>query len=204
MVLNIKVFVFGPYQSNCYILYKDYRAMIIDPGYESDALSSFLADKGLVIDIIYITHGHIDHVGGVNDLKRKYPRSVVYAPLKDYYWYAKNPRMGLHEDVLIDVYVKEGDYIAFLDHTFKVIETPGHSYGSTCLYYSNILFSGDTLFKGSVGRTDLYLGSFEALEHSIKHKLYTLPGKTVVYPGHGDITSIEFEMKHNHYIRGGI
>lgn len=203
IVLNIKKFVLGSFQSNCYILYKDFKAMIIDPGYESKALDSFLASNGLVVDIIYITHGHIDHVGGVNALKRKYPRSTVYAPRKDQYWYQKDPRKGLHEDVLIDVYVKEGDYVSFFDYLFKVIETPGHSYGSTCLYYHHILFSGDTLFKGSVGRTDLYLGSFDELEKSIKQKLYTLPDETIVYPGHGDETSILFERKYNYYVKGG-
>ena len=202
MVLNIKVFVLGGYQSNCYVLYQGFKAMVIDPGYESVELVQFLSSKGLVVEVIYITHGHIDHVGGVNYLKRQFPQATVYAPLKDHYWYSKDPRKGLHEDVSIDVFVKEGDYVSFLDYVFKVIETPGHSYGSSCLYYDRILFSGDTLFKGSIGRSDLYLGNHKDLEQSIKNKLYTLPDKTVVYPGHGEVTTIGFEKRHNYFVKG--
>ncbi len=202
IVLNIKVFVLGAYQSNCYVLYKDFKAMVVDPGYESLELSNFLSSKGLVVDVIYITHGHIDHVGGVNYLKKFFPSATVYAPLKDHYWYSKNPRKGLYEDVLIDVFVKEGDYVSFFDYLFKVIETPGHSYGSSCLYYDRILFSGDTLFKGSIGRSDLYLGNYKDLEQSIKQKLYTLPEETIVYPGHGDATTIGFEKRHNYFVKG--
>ena len=202
MVLNIKVFVLGGYQSNCYVLYQGFKAMVIDPGYESVELVQFLSSKGLVVEVIYITHGHIDHVGGVNYLKRQFPQATIYAPLKDHYWYSKDPRKGLHEDVSIDVFVKEGDYVSFLDYVFKVIETPGHSYGSSCLYYDRILFSGDTLFKGSIGRSDLYLGNHKDLEQSIKNKLYTLPDKTVVYPGHGEVTTIGFEKRHNYFVKG--
>lgn len=200
--MNLKVFVLGPYQSNCYVLYKDFKAMVIDPGFESKELLGFLNENGLIVEIIYITHGHIDHVGGVNFLKKNFPKAIVYAPIKDRYWYAKNPQMGLFEDVKIDIFTKEGDLIPFFDYLFKVIETPGHSYGSTSLYYNNVLFSGDTLFKGTVGRTDLYLSSFADLEHSIKNKLYKLPNKTVVYSGHGPLTTIEFEKKHNYFIKG--
>lgn len=202
MVLNIKVFVLGGYQSNCYVLYQGFKAMVIDPGYESVELVQFLSSKGLVVEVIYITHGHIDHVGGVNYLKRQFPQATVYAPLKDHYWYSKDPRKGLHEDVSIDVFVKEGDYVSFLDYVFKIIETPGHSYGSSCLYYDRILFSGDTLFKGSIGRSDLYLGNHKDLEQSIKNKLYTLPDKTIVYPGHGEVTTIGFEKRHNYFVKG--
>ncbi len=200
--MNLKIFVIGPYQSNCYVLYKDFKAMIIDPGFESNELLNFLTENGLIVEIIYITHGHIDHVGGVNFLKKNFPKAMVYAPIKDRYWYGKNPQMGLFEDVKVDIFTKEGDYISFFNYLFKVIETPGHSYGSTSLYYNNILFSGDTLFKGTVGRTDLYLSSFADLEHSIKYKLYKLPDKTVVNPGHGPLTTIEFEKKHNYFIKG--
>ncbi len=200
--MNLKIFVLGPYQSNCYVLYKDFKAMVIDPGFESNELLTFLTENGLIVEVIYITHGHIDHVSGVNFLKKNFPKAIVYAPIKDRYWYGKNPQMGLFENVKIDIFTKEGDFIPFFDYLFKVIETPGHSYGSTSLYYNNILFSGDTLFKGTVGRTDLYLSSFTDLEHSIKHKLYKLPDKTVVYPGHGPLTTIEFEKKHNYFIKG--
>jgi len=175
--------------------------MVIDPGYESKELMHFLDDNGLQVEVIYVTHGHIDHIGGVNALKRKFKNATVYAPIKDQYWYSRNPRLGLHETLLVDVYVKENDVVLFLDKTFKVIETPGHSYGSTILYFDKVLFSGDTLFKNSIGRTDLYLGDFRSIIESIKNKILTLPLDTLVFPGHGPETIIKNEKENNPFIK---
>lgn len=199
--MRIMSFTLGEYQSNCYVLYKNYNAMIIDPGYPSKELENFIVEKGLIVEAIYITHGHIDHVGGVNSLKKKYPKITVYAPQKDLYWYMRDPKNNIYEDIIIDKYVVEGDYIYFGDTIFKVIETPGHSYGSTCLYFENYLFSGDTLFYHSVGRTDLYLSSSKALSESIINKIYTLPDETIVFPGHGKPTTILEEKINNPFVR---
>lgn len=199
--MRIRTFTLGEYQSNCYVLYKNYKAMIIDPGYTSKELDNFISENGLIVECIYITHGHADHIGGVNFLKRKYPRITVYAPKKDSYWYTRDFKNKIYEDVIIDKYVVEGDYIYFLDTVFKVIETPGHSYGSTVLYFENYLFSGDTLFYHSVGRTDLYLGDNKALHESIINKLYTLPDETIVFPGHGKPTTILEEKINNPFVR---
>lgn len=200
-LMRIMSFVLGEYQSNCYVLFKNYKAMIIDPGYNSKELENFLLENGLMVESIYITHGHFDHVGGVNSLKRRYPSMTVYAPKKDTYWYMKDPKNGIYEDIIIDKYVNEGDYVYFQGVVFKVIETPGHSYGSTCLYTDGVLFSGDTLFYHSVGRTDFYLGDSRALYKSIKMKLYLLPDETVVYPGHGRKTTILEEKLNNPFVR---
>ena len=199
--MNLQKFVLGDYQSNCYILYDNFKSMIIDPGYESKELMHFLDDNGLQVEVIYVTHGHIDHIGGVNALKRKFKNATVYAPIKDQYWYSRNPRLGLHETLLVDVYVKENDVVLFLDKTFKVIETPGHSYGSTILYFDKVLFSGDTLFKNSIGRTDLYLGDFRSIMDSIKNKILTLPLDTIVFPGHGSETILKNEKENNPFIK---
>jgi glyoxylase-like metal-dependent hydrolase (beta-lactamase superfamily II) len=182
-------------------LYDNFKAMIIDPGYESKELMHFLDDNGLQVEVIYVTHGHIDHIGGVNALKRKFKNATVYAPIKDQYWYSRNPRLGLHETLLVDVYVKENDVVLFLDKTFKIIETPGHSYGSTILYFDKVLFSGDTLFKNSIGRTDLYLGDFRSIMDSIKNKILTLPLDTIVFPGHGSETILKNEKENNPFIK---
>lgn len=200
-ILKIKTFVLGPYQSNCYILYKNYQALIIDPGYPSEEVLNFLLNNGLILEAIYVTHGHIDHVSGVNVLKKRYPSITVYAPKKDAYWYMRDPKNGIYEDVIVDKYVVEDDYVSFQGVLFKVIETPGHSYGSTCLYADKVLFSGDTLFYHSVGRTDLYLGDNKALYESITGKIYTLPEETVVYPGHGRTTTILEEKINNPFVR---
>lgn len=199
--MNLKKFVLGDYQSNCYILYDNFKAMIIDPGYESSELITFLDENGLQVEVIYVTHGHIDHIGGVNALKRKFKDATVYAPIKDQYWYSKNPKYGLQETLIVDTYVSEGDIVLFLDKPFKVIETPGHSYGSTVLYLDKVLFSGDTLFKNSIGRTDLYLGDFTQIMHSIKNKILTLPNDTMVFPGHGPATTIKDEKDNNPFIK---
>lgn len=201
--MQLKRFIVGPYQSNSYLLYKGYEAMIIDCGLGSEVkdIIYFLEANGIVLTKIYITHGHIDHVGGVNKLKSVFKDATVYAPIKDRYWYMKNNNTGLLEDVKIDKYVKKGDVIYFLNAPFKVIETPGHSYGSTCLYYSQVLFSGDTLFKGSIGRTDLYLGNFSDLIISIKNKLFILPENTTVFPGHGEPTTIKEEILTNPFLK---
>lgn len=201
VIVKLKTFVLGEYQSNCYILYKDYEAMIIDPGYVSPEVENFLLDNGLILKKIYITHGHFDHVGGVNFFKKKYPSITVYAPKKDSYWYMKDPKNNVYEDIMIDKFVTENDFISFGGTIFTIIETPGHTYGSTCLYANNILFSGDTLFYHSVGRTDLYLGDSKALYESIKNKLYILPNDTVVFPGHGRKTTILEEKINNPFIR---
>lgn len=200
--MELKRFVVGFYQSNTYILIKDYDAMIIDPGGPVHEVIHLLESKGLRLKLIYITHGHIDHIGGVNELKKRYKDTAVYAPIKDRYWYAKNPAKGLEEDLIVDQFVNEGDSVYFGGLDFKVIETPGHSYGSTCLYSSQaeILFSGDTLFKRSIGRTDNYLGDFDTIISSIRKKLFTLPKKTQVFPGHGAPTTIEDEIKYNPFL----
>ncbi len=198
--MKLATFVLGKYQSNCYLLYKNYKAMIIDPGYPEKDLIDYLEKYGLILDIIYITHGHSDHVGGVNFLKKRYPNAVVYAPKKDFYWYSKDSHKEIFEDIIVDRYVKENDIVYFGEKAFRVIETPGHSYGSSCLYYDNVLFSGDTLFYLSVGRTDLYLGSQTDLIKSIKNKLFILPKNTVVYPGHGRKTTIIHEINNNPFV----
>lgn len=200
-IVKLVTFTLGEYQSNCYILYKNYRAMIIDPGYSSALVEDFLLNNGLILESIYITHGHFDHLGGVNTLKRKYPSITVYAPRKDAYWYMRDPKNKIYEDIMIDKYVTEKDFINFQGKIFKIIETPGHTYGSTCLYGNNVLFSGDTLFYHSVGRTDLYLGDSKALYESIINKLFLLPDDTIVFPGHGRPTTILEEKINNPLVR---
>lgn len=199
-IVKLKTFALGEYQTNCYVLYKDYKAMIIDPGYSSKEIEDFLLNNGIVLESVFITHGHFDHVGGVNSLKKKYPNITVYAPKKDAYWYMRDPRNKIYEDIMVDKYVTEKDIINFQGVIFKIIETPGHTYGSVCLYADKVLFSGDTLFYHSVGRTDLYLGDTKALFESVKNKLFALPDDTIVYPGHGRATTIFEEKTNNPFV----
>lgn len=203
--MRIKRFTLGPIQSNCYVVYKNNKALVIDPGYEQTAVSLFLVKTSLDVSIIYITHGHYDHIGGVNQLKKQYPNAVVYAPADDIV--LLDPSYGIQpikEKINVDFYLnKDKDHtLVFEDMAFDILYTPGHSFGSTALYNNKHLFSGDTLFKGSIGRTDLYLSSYDEIVDSIKNKLYLLPDETIVYPGHGFTTTVEIEKRTNPFVRG--
>ena len=202
--MNIKKFVLGDIRSNCYIVYNNGKALVIDPGFESQQVYDFLRSETLEVTIIYATHGHFDHVGGINALRKKYPKAVVYAPKKDIdFLDVQRGYSGLNDSVLVD-YLLDSDIeqtIHFEGVDFRVIHTPGHSRGGTCLYANQTLFSGDTLFYQTVGRTDLHQSSFEELRSSILNKLYTLPDETICYPGHGGFTTIGHEKKSNSFVR---
>lgn len=202
--MTIKRFTLGAVQSNCYVLHINNKALVIDPGYESDLVLNYLTNHSLDVEIIYITHGHFDHIGGVNQLKTIYPNASVYAPLLDAELMDKDYGIQTIEKVMVDFYIKQADFqvLPFSQKPFRVLYVPGHSKGSTALYAQGILFSGDTLFRGSIGRTDLYLGNFDELIHSIKTSFYTLPEDTIVYPGHGFQTTINQEKKYNPFVRG--
>lgn len=202
--MQIKRFTLGDIRSNCYVVYHNGHAMVIDPGFDTYEVKEFLADNNLTLDIIYATHGHFDHIGGINGLKALYPNAVVYAPKKDAVFF--DPSLGisrLNFKVHVDFFLEDDieQIISFQGVDFKVIHTPGHSEGGTCLYAEGILFSGDTLFYMTVGRTDLYRSSFVDFQKSIIEKLYILPDNTLCYPGHGRTTHIGFEKIHNSVVK---
>lgn len=202
--MEIKRFTLGNIKSNCYIVYNNNEAMVIDPGYDSDIVKDFLKDNHLDVKIIYATHGHFDHIGGIHGLKTLFPEAVVYAPLLDEVFFDHTKGVSyLNYTVKVDQFLDNlsNQKITFSGYDFYVIHTPGHSPGGTCLYYPGILFSGDTLFRETVGRTDLYLSSFDALKNSISKKLYILPDETICYPGHGFETTIGHEKKYNGFVR---
>lgn len=204
--MNIKRLTVGPVQTNCYIVSDKGNCVIIDPGAESIKISQFIAEEKLNVRAILLTHGHFDHIMAVDELKNKYQIKV----------YAYKDEEKLLEDAVIncsanigysyvtkaDVYLDDGDDIAFDDIKFKVISTPGHTAGSCCYYmYENgILFAGDTLFFGSMGRTDLPTGNEELIYKSLR-KLVDLPAETKVYCGHGRDTTVLIEKNNNPYIR---
>lgn len=198
--MKIERIVLGNLRSNCYILYEKGRAFVIDPGYENDQVIHFLKENDLVLEGIYVTHGHFDHTGGIRQLK-EHTRTTVYAPEKDKIWFEKDSKYNQFDyEIPVDVWVDEGDEIDFFDHTFKVIATPGHSEGGTSLYTPSLLFSGDTLFYQSIGRTDLPFADAKTIYQSVK-KLYALPDDTIVYPGHGRETTIRHEKNSNPFVR---
>lgn len=192
----------GPIETNCYILYKNKQALVIDPGGFDDILVKTIKKHQLIVETIYITHGHFDHVGGVNKLKAL-TNAKVYAPKLDQIWFGLTKYNRLGEQILVDQWVSDGDIITLNDTLeFLVIHTPGHTEGSTGLYLAPCFFGGDTIFQRGIGRVDLPFGSFSKIEKSIKMLYEKLPDDTIIYPGHGETTTIEYEKKNNHFVKG--
>ena len=191
--------------TNCYFIYREggSDALVVDPGDHGTALNDKLTEMGFQVKAILLTHGHFDHIGGVNALK-KVSGATVYA-LDEEKTVLENPELSMmlqYGDgscVYPDVYLKDNEEVTIGDISFTVIHTPGHTVGSSCFYFEEdgVLISGDTLFSESVGRSDFPTGSTSELLRSIKDRLFTLPPGTIVYPGHGERTTIEHEMMYN-------
>lgn len=201
IVKSLTVSMFG---TNCYIAAcpQTKEAVIIDPGADGKGIIDKV--KSLQYDVKYIlnTHGHIDHIGANGNLKAEYKVPILLHE-KDLKIY-NNPGFGLglvlKKQPQPDRYISDGDIIEFGSESLTVIETPGHSPGGVCFHSGSLLFCGDTLFAGSIGRTDLAGGSFETLMKSICEKLLPLPAETVVYPGHGPATSVGDEAASNPFV----
>lgn len=199
--MKIQRFTLGEYQSNCYIISFDKEAIIIDPGYENEVVIPYLLKENLTPKIIFLTHGHFDHIGGVNQLKNHFKNLEVIIHKYDLIWLDDNDYNLTKREVIADRVITNERNLSFNDHSFEIILTPGHSAGGMALKIGKHLFSGDTLFKMSIGRYDLPFANQVDLFQSIK-KLYLLDEETIVYPGHGDKTTIGFEKRHNPFIKG--
>lgn len=203
--MEIKRFVLSAYQSNCYIVVQNKKAIIIDPGDESKKVVDYIKENDLEVVLIYATHGHVDHVAGIKYFKDLY-KVNTYGPKKDEIWFTNPNYNRLGYDIPIDRYIGEGDQIVLDDIIFDIYDTPGHSKGGTVLYNKDhdLCFSGDTLFRQTIGRTDLPFGDFEEIKKSI-HKMYDLfADPTKVYPGHGMSTTIAFEKLNNQFVKKSV
>lgn len=206
--LKIGRIMLGVCQTNCYFIYEDggEEVWFFDPADKGDYIFEALKKKGFRIAGIFLTHGHFDHIWGVEELKRR-SGAKVYALDKEKEL-CMDSSMNVSKaagracTVTPDIYVKDGEVITLAGISTKVIATPGHTGGSCCYFFEEdkILISGDTLFQESVGRTDFPSGSMSKLVRSVKEKLFTIPGEVKVYPGHGEPTTIAYEMKHNPFI----
>ena len=195
-MLKIDVLPLGDYQTNCYILHnEDNRdCVILDPGYEPEIISRFLEEKGLTLRAILLTHCHFDHVGAVKDLAAQ-TDCRVYLCQKDL---AMPPMLTNVPLYYTDTYA-DGDTVTQAGIPFRVLETPGHTPGSVCLITGGNLFSGDTLFAGSCGRTDLPGGDSRAMRDSLR-RLAALKENYNVYPGHSSASTLDREKQTNPYL----
>lgn len=198
--MQIKRFSLGVLKSNCYVVSNHGHAIIIDPGYESLEVIDYIQNENLIVDLIYITHGHHDHVGGVKQMKNHFEVNV-YAPIKDIEFMGDFPLNRFGYAIPVDVWVKEGDSFHAIDKTFTIYEAPGHSEGGTLLHVDEMLFTGDTLFYQSIGRTDIPRANSEVLYHTIKKIYQIFPPETIIYPGHGRHSTIGHEQKFNPFVR---
>jgi hydroxyacylglutathione hydrolase len=212
MVLMIQeVIPVGMLQCNCYILGDEAtgEAVVIDPGDDIERVQQVLERHRLKPKYILATHAHIDHVGGIEKLARVSGAAVMMhrEDLPLYESMAMQAAfLGMRPPgtVEVDQFLREGDRVCWASHALEVLHTPGHSPGSVSLYMpgdEHRIFSGDTLFQASIGRTDLWGGSYEELLRSIEDKLLAFSDQTAVFPGHGAATSIGEERRLNPFLR---
>lgn len=204
----LKQFTLGSIENNNYLLIDEdaKEAVLIDCTQDSEAIDNALKEYGAELKYILLTHGHFDHVLGVNDFKSKYPDCEILMHESDQILldtikeFTRNFTTETLEVQKVDGYLKDGDILEFGGHKIKVIYTPGHTQGCVCYLVDDMLFSGDTLFYESVGRTDLPGGNFNQIKSNIQEKLFTLDESIKVYPGHGPASTIGHEKTNNRFL----
>lgn len=206
--IKVEQYVVGPVQTNCYFAINEdtKETLIIDPGANAGRLAEILTDKNLKPEAILLTHGHFDHAGGAAELAARFGIKIYAQEYEKET--LENPALNLsgwegNESVYhADCFLKDEQEIDLAGFHIRVFYTPGHTVGGCCYYFSyqKVLFSGDTLFSMSVGRTDFPKGSMSNLIRAIKNKILPLPDDVTVYTGHNDITTVGAERMHNPYL----
>ena len=207
--MKIENFVLGPVGTNCYIVINEgtKECFLVDMAACPPELVSHIKNSGLTVKAVLLTHGHFDHIMGLDRFLEEFP-APVYACAAEKEL-LESPQLNSSSGMLGQPYtfhgaqyLKDGDLLDIAGMKIQVIQTPGHTIGGCCYYIADeqTLFSGDTLFRASIGRTDLPTGSMGALVRSVKEKILVLPDETRVYPGHMEETTVGYEKKYNPFL----
>ncbi|MDO4326836.1 MAG: MBL fold metallo-hydrolase [bacterium] len=206
MEIRVKTCVLGELSTNCYIVWREGnpKAVVIDPADQADAILAACEKLSLEPEAILLTHGHADHVLAADALRDACKISVIACKkeeelMQDARKNLSMMLMGRAVTLAADTWVKEGDILEFSGFSLEVMETPGHTAGSVCYYLKDdkVLFSGDTLFAGSYGRVDFPTSSMRDMVYSLRKRLFVMPDDIMVYPGHGNPTTIGYEKQYN-------
>lgn len=207
--MKVNRFVLGPVGTNCYIVRNEMsgECFVVDPAACPKELTGYIRSEGLKVQAVLLTHGHFDHIMGLDDLLKEFPVPVYAlkeekAVLESEELNASLSMFGRGYTFSGAEYLEDGRVLQAAGMQVNVIATPGHTCGGCCYYISggNVLFCGDTLFCSSIGRTDLPTGSSSQLIRSIRERLFILPDETKVYPGHMEETTIGYEKKYNPFV----
>lgn len=204
----IKSFYTGPLSVNCYVATDEgsKKTFMVDPGGHNVDMVNYIKNNNLELDYIILTHGHGDHIGGVPDMKKEFPGAEVVACIHDKELLEDANRnmspmvYGYPVSFAADRYVADGETLKVGSMELLFLHTPGHTPGGMCIVTGNVVFSGDTLFEQSIGRTDFPGSSYPAIVKSIREKLFVLPDDTTVLPGHMGSTTIGFEKENNPFV----
>ena len=201
----LRKFVVGDMGNNNYLLVDNGEAALVDCTGIIPELDSVLKELNAELKYIFLTHAHFDHIGGIKKLQEKHPCKVylheddkkTLDTTNEFMQAVGLPQIDIPN---VDVWLKDGDKVKVGNEVLEVIHLPGHTPGGVGYKIDNMLFSGDTIFMSSVGRTDLPGGDTDTLRGTIKNKVFTLEDNTIIYPGHGTDTSVSFEKKYNSFV----
>jgi len=200
--MQIKRYKLGMIENNDYLVWDEEtkKAFLVDVTQDEQSIVDDIKKLGLDLEYIVLTHSHFDHISGLKFFQKAFPDAKLVAGKKEAKLLYERDKFGSPGGVVADHSVVDGDELKCGNITMKFIETPGHTVGGICILCGKTLFSGDTLFQCSVGRTDFPTGNWDQLLDSIKNKLFLLPDDTTVLPGHNESTSIGFEKRYNPFV----
>jgi len=209
MTLRIDAVAVGAFQANAYLVVDESakRAVIVDPGADGDALAARLVAEGITVEAIWITHGHLDHVGGIMGVRRAFPEAPIWLHAADRPLYdnvaaqARTYGIPMESPPAPDRTWDEGDTVSLGGHHFRVVHLPGHAPGHVALVGDAHVFVGDVIFAGSVGRTDLPMCDPRAMQRSLE-RIAAWPAHLVLHPGHGPATTVSDEVSTNPFLAG--